>query len=172
MVPVTFGVTTGGVVSTRNIPSATIVKTAPAPGENPFETVTVNVPLAVEADPDVGIGLVVPQPDVEARPVPLDELLLGEQRLGLCLRDQEVDRRDRTGEAARMRASGEVGGDPFPDRARLADVDHVAVPVPEQVDARLVGQLSALVVKTLPWRLRHGTKVRLRPSRHEKQEMP
>src|SRR5437870_7341048 len=48
MVPVTFGVTTGGVVSTRNIPSATIVKTAPAPGKNPFETVTVNVPLAVE----------------------------------------------------------------------------------------------------------------------------
>ena len=41
-----------------------------------------------------GIGLVVAQADVEARPVALDELLLGEQRLGLGLGDEEVDRGD------------------------------------------------------------------------------
>ena len=50
--------------------------------------------LLVEADPDVGIGLVVAQADVEPRPVALDELLLGEQRLGLGLGDEEVDRGD------------------------------------------------------------------------------
>ena len=59
------------------------------------------VPLAREVDPrevlverdrDVGVRLVVAQPDVEARPVLLDEVLLGEQRLGLGLGDDEVDR--------------------------------------------------------------------------------
>ena len=47
--------------------------------------------VLVEADPDVGVGLVVAQPDVEQRPVALDELLLGEQRLGLGLGGDEVD---------------------------------------------------------------------------------
>ena len=41
--------------------------------------------LLVEADPDVGIGLVVPQPDVEPRAVALDEALLREQGLRLVL---------------------------------------------------------------------------------------
>ena len=50
--------------------------------------------LLVEADRDVRIRLVVAQADVEPRPVALDELLLGEQRLGLGLGDQEVDRGD------------------------------------------------------------------------------
>ena len=42
--------------------------------------------LLVQADRDVRVGLVVAQPDVEARPVLLDEVLLGEQRLGLGVR--------------------------------------------------------------------------------------
>ena len=50
--------------------------------------------LLIEADAHVGIGLVVAQPDIEPWPVALDELLLGEQRLGLGLGDQEVDRAD------------------------------------------------------------------------------
>ena len=47
--------------------------------------------VLVEADPDVGVGLVVAQPDVEDGPVALDELLLGEQRLGLGLGGDELD---------------------------------------------------------------------------------
>ena len=39
-----------------------------------------------------GIGLVVAQADVEARPVLLDEALLGEQRLGLAGDDDALDR--------------------------------------------------------------------------------
>ena len=62
--------------------------------------------LLVEADPDVRIRLVVAQPDVEPRPVALDELLLGEQRLGLGLGDEEVDRRDPADEVERRRGAG------------------------------------------------------------------
>ena len=47
--------------------------------------------VLVEADADVGVGLVVAQADVEARPVALDEALLGEQRLRLGGGDEEVD---------------------------------------------------------------------------------
>ena len=50
--------------------------------------------ILVEADPDVRVGLVVTQPDVEDGPVALDELLLGEQRLGLGLGRDELDVRD------------------------------------------------------------------------------
>src|SRR5262249_31449096 len=50
--------------------------------------------LLVEADPDVGVGLIVAEADVEARPVALDLLLLGEQRLGFGLGHQELDRGD------------------------------------------------------------------------------
>ena len=62
--------------------------------------------LLVEADAHVGIGLVVAQPDVEPRPVALDELLLGEQRLGLGLGDQEVDRGDLLDERRARRGAG------------------------------------------------------------------
>ncbi len=50
--------------------------------------------LLVERYADVGVGLVVPQPDVERRAVLLDEALLGEQGLGLVLGRDEVDRLD------------------------------------------------------------------------------
>ena len=42
-------------------------------------------------------------------------------------------------------AAGEVGGDAFADRARLADVDDLALGVVEEVDARGVGQVAALL---------------------------
>ena len=38
-----------------------------------------------------GIGLVIAQADVEARLVLLDEVLLGEQRLGLGVDDERLD---------------------------------------------------------------------------------
>ena len=87
--------------------------------------------LLVEADRDVGIGLVVAQPDVEPRPVALDEALLGEQRLGLGLGDQRLDRVDlveHAGGPAQARAepaalAREVRGDALADRVRLAHVE-------------------------------------------------
>jgi hypothetical protein len=39
-----------------------------------------------------------------------------------------------------------VTSDPLADRARLADVEDLALAVLEQVDARLVGQPAALFV--------------------------
>src|SRR5204863_9172226 len=48
--------------------------------------------LLVEADAHIGIGLVIPEADVEPRPVALDEALLGEQRLRFVLGHQELDR--------------------------------------------------------------------------------
>ena len=99
--------------------------------------------VLVEADGDVGVGLVVAQADVEARPVALDEALLGQQRLGLVGGDEGLDAVDPRGQAGV--AAGEVGGDPFADRARLADVEQLAVAVVEEVDAGLVGQRLALL---------------------------
>src|SRR5205085_835540 len=98
--------------------------------------------LLVEADGDVGIGLVVPQADVEARSVALDEALLGQQRLRLGRGDEALDPLDAASQAPL--ATGEMGGDPLADGACLADVEElVAAPV-EEVDAGLVGQLAAL----------------------------
>ena len=50
--------------------------------------------VLVERDPDVGVGLVVTQADVEDGAVALDELLLGQERLGLGLGRDELDVRD------------------------------------------------------------------------------
>ena len=47
--------------------------------------------VLVQADRDVRVRLVVAQPDVELRPVALDEALLGDQGLGLGLGDQDLD---------------------------------------------------------------------------------
>ena len=103
--------------------------------------------LLVERDADVGVGLVVPQPDVERRPVLLDEALLGEQRLGLVRGRDEVDRLDAGQHLVRPagRAAAEVRPDPLPDRLGLADVERAPVSVLEQVDAGGVGQRPPLV---------------------------
>jgi hypothetical protein len=113
--------------------------------------------VLVEADADVGVGLVVPQADVEARPVALDEALLGQQRLRLVGGDQRFDPVDARGEAGV--AAGEVGGDALADRARLADVEQLAVAVVEEIDAGLVGQRFALLGDPL------GAAQRLLPAR-------
>ena len=47
--------------------------------------------VLVERDRDERVGLVVAQADVEARPVLLDEALLGQQRLGLAGHDHALD---------------------------------------------------------------------------------
>ena len=77
----------------------------------------------------------------------LDELLFGEERLGLGFGDEEVDGGHLTGQAIGVRAPGEVRGDPLADRARLAHVDDLPVTVAEQVHARLIGELLPLLVQ-------------------------
>src|SRR3954452_12477584 len=109
--------------------------------------------LLVEADTHVRIGLVVPKPDVVLRPVPLDEALLRQQGLRLVLSDQELDRVravDQLGRAAHPRAApatlaGEVRRDPLADRVRLAHVEGIPRSIAEDVDARGVRELLALV---------------------------
>jgi hypothetical protein len=107
--------------------------------------------ILVEADRDVGIGLVVAQADVETRPVALDEALLGEERLGLGRGDERVDPPDATGQP--RLAAGVVGADPFADRARLADVEQLVILPIEEVDPRLVRQRLALARDPLDPRL-------------------
>jgi len=104
--------------------------------------------VLVQRDRDVWIRLVVAQPDVEARLVALDEVLLGEQRLGLGGGDQELDvvgRRDHLGRPWLGRGLGEVRVHAFADRLGLADVEHAPLGVSEQVDAWLVGELATLL---------------------------
>ena len=95
----------------------------------------------VEADGDVGIGLVVAQPDVEARLVLLDEGLLREERLLLAGHHEGLDVVD---EGDHRPAGAEVRGHALADRLRLPDVDDAAAGVAEQVDPGLVGQRAAL----------------------------
>ena len=98
--------------------------------------------VLVEADRDVRVGLVVAQPDVEARPVLLDEVLLREQRLRLGVDDQRLDLVDERAEAA---ARAEVRGHALADRLGLADVDDAAARVAEQVHAGLIRQRAPLL---------------------------
>ncbi len=106
--------------------------------------------VLVEGDRDEGVGLVVAQADVEARAVLLDEALLGEQRLGLGGDDEALDVLDAAHHLGMARAAwhigfGEVRGDALADRLGLADVEHAALAVAEQVDAGLVGKAAALL---------------------------
>ena len=103
--------------------------------------------ILVERDRDVRVRLVVAQSDVEPRLVLLDEVLLGEQRLGLVVDDQRLDLVDQVQQTLAPTSAriGEMRRDPLADRDRLADVDHLAAPVAKQVHAGLVGQLTTLV---------------------------
>jgi hypothetical protein len=103
--------------------------------------------LLVHRDRDERIGLVVTQPDVEARLVLLDEVLLGEERLRLAGHEQELDVVDLGDHLAA--AAGEVRRHPAADRLRLADVDDAALRVAEQVDAGPVGERPALLHEPL-----------------------
>jgi hypothetical protein len=103
--------------------------------------------VLVEADADVRIRLVVAQPYVVDRAVALDELLLGEQCLGLGLGGDELDVADlRDHRRPRL---AEVTGDPLLDAERLADVEDLALGVAEQVDAGGIRQRSALLLQPL-----------------------
>ena len=97
--------------------------------------------VVLDRDRDVRERLVVAQADVERRPVALDQVLLQVQRLDLGVRDDHLDVGDPLGQAldrrARVRRRLEVRAHARPQRLRLADVEHLAALVAEEVDAGL-----------------------------------
>ena len=100
-------------------------------------------PFGVAADDDVGERLVVAQQHVEARPEALDQVVLEQQGLGLAVGDRELH--GRGADTMRMQAVVEpgrlgVGGDPAAQRARLADIEHLAVGGDHAIDAGLARQ--------------------------------
>ena len=105
--------------------------------------------LVLDRDRDVRERLVVAQPDVERRPVALDEVLLEVERLDLAAGHDHLDVGDARRQAADLRAAVrrplEVRADARAQRLRLADVEDVAVRVAEQVDARPRGERLQLV---------------------------
>ena len=105
-------------------------------------------PLLVERDREVRVRLVVLQPDVEARPVLLDEVELEEERLDLVGRHDPLDALrglHHLPRAFRQQVRlEEVVREPAPQALGLADVDHPAVGVDELVRARRVGDAAGL----------------------------
>ena len=101
-----------------------------------------------DGDRDVREGLVVAQPDVERRPVALDEVLLEMQRLRLALRDDDLDPAHPIDELldprTRVAAAVEVAAHAGPKGLRLADVEDLVALVAKQVHARARRQPAEL----------------------------
>ena len=101
--------------------------------------------VAVAAQHNVGIGFVVAEQNVVARRQRLDQVVFQQQRLAFGARDGGLDlddlRHHQPG-ARRQRGFLEVGGNPLPEIARLADVDHLAARVKHAVHPRKMGQIS------------------------------
>ena len=91
----------------------------------------------------VEVVLVVLEPDVEARPVVLDEVVLEDERLDLVGRGDELEiggPADELGHTRRLRVTGgEIRAEPVAEAQRLADIDDLRLAVSKQVDARTVG---------------------------------
>ena len=90
------------------------------------------------ADQDIGKALVVAQHHVVARLQLLDEIGLEQQRLGLRLGGDEHHRAglgDHPRDAGRLALGRHIGGDALLDRARLADIEHLALGADHPVDA-------------------------------------
>ena len=105
--------------------------------------------LLVRRQLQEGVVLVVPQDDVVAGPVPLDQVRLEDQGLELVGRDDVVEVGDVVDQRVGLRvarAGGlEVGADAGPDGRRLADVDHLPLGVLVEVDARPVREALELL---------------------------
>ena len=90
------------------------------------------------ADEDIGEALVVAQRHVVAGLQLLDEIGLEQQRLGVRFGGDEHHRaglRDHARDAARLALGRHIGGDALLDRARLADIEHLALGPDHAVDA-------------------------------------
>ena len=94
-------------------------------------------PCLAHREGKVGIGLVVPIPDVEPGLVLLDQVVLEHQRVDLGRGDDPFDGRGvlHHGGGPRMEGLAPVGGQALPQRRRLPGVDHPPVGVAEQVGA-------------------------------------
>src|SRR5262245_3778061 len=108
--------------------------------------------IVLERDRDVWKRLVVTQPDVERRPVPLDEVLLEMQRLDLAARDDHLDVRDPLGQlrdgVPDVCGSLEIAANARAQRLGLAHVEDLAARVAEDVDAGLRRQSFELLVES------------------------
>ena len=105
-----------------------------------------------DGDRDVRIRLVVPEPDVERRSMPLDQVLLEVERLPFRLRDDDLDPldpRDHSLEACPCVAAAEVRPDAGTQRLGFSHVQHLIALVPEQVDAGLRRQAVQLRLDAL-----------------------
>ena len=104
--------------------------------------------LVAQRHLDVRIALVVLEPDVEPRPVALDEVGLEEEGLGDRVRlghldvDDPVDDAPDPVDLAGRRLLLPVRAHAAAQALRLADIDDVAPGVLHEVDAGLVGQLG------------------------------
>ena len=103
--------------------------------------------LVLDGDGDVRERLVVAEPDVERRPVALDEVLLQMERLDLGVGHDHLEVGDPLGQAADPGAGLKIAAHARPKRLRLADVEHLAAVVVEQVDARFRRQRLQLVLE-------------------------
>ena len=100
-------------------------------------------PFGVAADDDVGERLVVAQQHVEARPEALDQVVLEQQGLGLAVGDHELHAagvRHHPHEPVLEPGRLGVGGHAAAQRARLADIEHLAVGGDHAIDPRLARQ--------------------------------
>ncbi len=90
------------------------------------------------ADQDIGEALVVAQRDIVAGLELLDEIGLEQQRLGVRFGGDEHHRsglRDHARDAAWLALGRHIGGDALLDRARLADIEHLALLPNHAIDA-------------------------------------
>jgi hypothetical protein len=108
--------------------------------------------LVVDGDRDIREGLVVAQPHVEWRPVPLDEVLLEVERLHLTLGHDHLNvrhpLRQLPNRRPRIRALLlKIRPHPGSQRLRLPDIQDVASLIPKQINARLSRKPLELILE-------------------------
>ncbi len=97
----------------------------------------------VVAELDVGEALVIAQHDVEAWLVRLDEVVFQQQRLGLRVRDRDLNGGELLHQRLHLRvdvARGKIGADPVLKTARLADVEQFLLGPVHAVHPGALGQ--------------------------------
>ena len=120
-------------------------------------------------DVDVRKALVVPQHDVVARAMLLDQVVLEQERLGLGVRHRDFDRVRVRHQRARLRrellGGAKVAGDALLQVARLPDVENTSESIGHPIHARIVAQGSKVGLCVEPGGvLFHGGGRRRRPS--------
>ena len=89
-------------------------------------------------DDQPGIGFVIPEHDVEARPEALDEIGFQQQRLGLGPRGDHFERpgfKNHAPEPFRQSGKLGIGSDAFAERPGLTDVKRLPLLIQHAIDA-------------------------------------